>query len=56
MAAHGPPVGTEAAATLAAEALSNFKSKFGERFCTYGWAKVKTSTTIKTLQNIKWDW
>ena len=37
VAAHGPPVGTEAAATLglAAEALSNFnKSKFGERFCT----------------------
>ena len=32
IAAHEPPVGTEDAVVLAADALNNFKSKFGEWF------------------------
>lgn len=41
VAAHGPPVATEAAVNLAADALKNFKSKFGERFCTRNWGQGK---------------
>lgn len=56
VAAHGPPVATEAAVSLAADALKNFKSKFGERFCTRSWGRGKTSTTIGSLKAKKWDW
>ena len=56
VAAHGPPVATEAAASLAADAMKNFKSKFGERFCTRSWGRGKTSTTTDTLKAKKWDW
>ena len=47
IAAHEPPVGTEDAVVLAADALNNFKSKFGEWFWTRAWSKGKTSTTIE---------
>ena len=51
-----PPPSTEAAAKLSADALSNYQSHLGERFCTQMWFKGKTSSTIKNLQKKQWKW
>ena len=56
IAAHGPPVSTTDAAKIAADALKNYKSEFGERFCTRSWRKGTNSTTIANLGKKKWNW
>ena len=56
ISSHGPPPATEAARELAKQYLSNYKSKFGERFCTRGWYKGKDSKTIRDVKGKKWDW
>ena len=56
VAAHGPPCGTEAAAQLSKQALSNYKSRYGERFCSRSWKAGITSNTIAKLKAKKWDW
>ena len=53
---HGPPPATEQSANLSKEALDNFPSKFGERFCTLQWIKGMTSCTVKKVLEKKWDW
>ena len=50
-----PPPSTETAAKLSADALSNYQSHLGERFCTQ-MVKGKTSSTIKNLQEKQWKW
>ena len=56
LAAHGPPASTEAAAHLAHQALKNYKSQYGERFCTMFWVPGKSSSIISQLQSKEWDW
>ena len=56
VAAHGPPCGTEAATQLSKQALSNYKSRYGERFCSRSWKAGLTSNTIAKLKAKKWDW
>ena len=56
VAAHGPPCGTQAAAELSKQALSHYKSKYGERFCTQFWKPELTSNTLSKLKAKKWDW
>ena len=56
VAAHGPPCATEAAAELSKQALSHYKSRFGERFCTRFGQPGFTSNTIKSLKDKKWNW
>ena len=56
VAAHGPPCGTQAAAELSKQALSHYKSKYGERFCTQFWKPGLTSNTLSKLKAKKWDW
>ena len=56
VAIHGPPPSTKDSHQLAEDALSHYKSKYGERFCTKMWFKGKTSETIKKQQQKKWNW
>ena len=56
LALHGPPPATEESATLAKEAMENYPSKYGERFCTVQWRKGMTSNTVKKVIEKKWDW
>ena len=56
LAAHGPPASTEAAMHLSKAALKNYKSQYGERFCTQFWVPGKTSKIVSELQSKKWDW
>ena len=42
IAAHGPPAATKDAAEIAKKALENYKSQFGERFCTTFWRPGST--------------
>ena len=51
VALHGPPPATPEAAILAKAAMSNYKSQYGERYCTLGWKPGATSTTMKRIQN-----
>ena len=56
VSAHGPPIATADAASLSEEALKNFQSQYGARFCTRTWKDDSTSSTITKLQDKKWDW
>ena len=56
VAMHGPPPSTEDGKELAADALANYQSHLGERFCTQMWYKGKTSKTIQNLQKKEWKW
>lgn len=56
VSAHGPPAATESAKELAANALKNFKSRHGERFCTKSWHNGKVSNTIRKVQERTWNW
>ena len=56
VAAHGPPAGTEDAAKLSKDAMQNFKSRYGERFCSRLWMLGNTSSTVTNLRSAKWDW
>ena len=56
IACHGPPVGTFEAKSLAEEALQDYPSKYGARFCTHMWFKGATSKAMKKVQNKKWEW
>ena len=56
VALHGPPPATEESATLAKEAMENYPSTYGERFCTVQWRKGMTSNTVKKVIEKKWDW
>ena len=56
VAVHGPPSSTAEAATLAEEAMNNYPSQHGERFCSKLWMRGKTSTTVTKLKNKKWNW
>ena len=51
VALYGPPSATPEAAILAKAAMSNYKSKYGERYCTLGWKPGATSTTVKRIQS-----
>ena len=46
---HGPPPATQDSASLAKEAMKNFKSKYGERYCTLYWKPGITSSTVKKI-------
>ena len=56
VATHGPPPATKGAASLAKAAMANFKSKYGERYCTHLWQPGCTSSTIKNIKSKTWDW
>ena len=56
VALHSPPPATPEAAILAKAAMSNYKSQYGERYCTLGWKPGATSTTVKRIQSKQWDW
>ena len=52
----GPSCETEAVAELSKQALSHYKSRYGERFCTSFWKPGYTSNTITKLKAKKWNW
>ena len=56
VAAHGPPPATSAASKIAEDAMKHYASQYGERFCTRGWMKGKTSKTVRNLKAKQWDW
>lgn len=56
IALHGPPPATPDSASLSKSAMANFKSKFGERYCTLHWRPGATSTTVSRIQSQSWDW
>ena len=56
VALHGPPPATPEAAHLAKLAMTNYRSQYGERYCTIGWKPGATSTTVKRVQSKQWDW
>ena len=55
IAAHGPPAATKDAAEIAKKALENYKSQFGERFCTTFWRPGSTSNVLSGLKQKKWQ-
>ena len=56
VAIHGPPPATQDSASLAKEAMKNYKSKYGERYCTLYWKPGVTSSTVKKIESKEWDW
>ena len=46
---HGPPPATSDSASLSKAAMANFKSKFGERYCTLYWKPGVKSTTVARI-------
>ena len=58
IALHGPPPATSDSAKLAENALQNYSSKYGERYCTLNWRPGPgvTSSTVKKVESKSWDW
>ena len=56
IALHGPPPATSDSAKLAENALQNYSSKYGERYCTLNWRPGVTSSTVKKVESKSWDW
>ena len=56
IAVHGPPPATSDSAKLAENALQNYSSKYGERYCTLNWRPGVTSSTVKKVESKSWDW
>ena len=53
---HGPPPATQDSASFVKEAMKNYQSKFGERYCTLYWKPGVTSSTVKKVESKQWDW
>ena len=58
IACHGPPIpmATPDAKAFCEQALEDFPSSLGLRFCTHMWHKEATSKVMKRVQSQKWDW
>ena len=56
IALHGPPPATPDSAKLAENAMQNYCSKYGERYCTLHWRPGVTSCTVKKIESKSWDW
>ena len=56
IACHGPPVATPDARALTEEALKQYNSIYGAKFCTHMWFKGATFKVIKKIQSQKWEW
>ena len=58
IALHGPPPVTSDSAELAENALQNYSSKYGERYCALNWRPGPgvTSSTVKKVESKSWDW
>ena len=50
------PAAKDYAAQFSSDALKNFASKYGERFCSKKWLKGTISCTVKKICNKSWDW
>lgn len=56
VALHGPPPATPDSASLSKTAMTNYQSKYGERYCTLHWRPGATSNTVKKIEAKSWDW